>query len=556
MIYIQSIYGKEFSQKVMNNNFNIISSKINSDLKTLDKVNSFFIDTLSNSFSKIDSIKDIDKEKEVFIKTLTNILNKNEELYSSYFAFSDNSFFEIINLNINKTLREQYLLTKESRWLLIYIDGNKKTKSTFYAYDKNLNLIKTQTNDNTYFATTRPWYKKAEKNKNKIVKTKPYFFNNIASSGMTYSKRYGENVTFSLDILLDNLKTTIRSLNSIESMNTFLFSEDKELIISSTDDKILISKIKELISTNTITKNKENIYEIDSEKYILNISQSEESVYKYLITIIEIDDVMKEYIKYFNLILIFTILLFLSLLPIIWYFASVIVKPVLELKLESKKIRDRKYSELKRINSRVYELQELSNSVLEMGQSICEYQNRLEQKVEERTKLLRKKNIELEKLSITDNLTGIYNRIKLDEVLINQLNRANCYKEIFGVIMIDIDYFKKVNDTYGHQVGDITLIEISKLLQKSIRSSDTLGRWGGEEFMIICPHTDLIGMKKLANNIRIKIENYTFPIIKNKTASFGITIYKENDNLEKIISRADNALYVSKDKGRNRVESK
>ena len=121
-------------------------------------------------------------------------------------------------------------------------------------------------------------------------------------------------------------------------------------------------------------------------------------------------------------------------------------------------------------------------------------------------------------------------------------------------MIIDVDYFKKVNDTYGHQVGDTTLIEVANILKTNIRESDTVGRWGGEEFVIICPHTNLEGIKIVANIIRGKIEKHQFPVVGNKTASFGITIYQDNDNLETIISRADEALYNAKNNGRNRVE--
>ncbi len=555
MIYIQAIYGKEFSQKIMNNNFNLISSKVKDNLKTLDKVNGFVIDAISSSFYDIQSIEDIEKDKDKYIKILVNILKNNEELYATYFAFSDDSFFEVINLEINKSLREQYSLSKDARWLLVYINGKNKNKRVLNVYNKRLELIKKEEKENNYLATTRPWYIKAQNQNNKLIKSKPYSFKHIDSTGMTYAKRYNQNATFALDVLLNNLNKTINGLNSMKSMNSFLFAEDKDLIGSTTKDTTLISQIKNLIDKNSISKDKEHIYEINSEKYIINFSQLEDDIYKYLITVVTSDDVMEQYSKYFNLMVIFTVLLFLFLLPLIWYFASVIVKPVLELKLESKKVKNRKYSKLRKVKSRVFEIQELSDAMLEMGQSIFEYQNKLEQKVKERTKELREKNIELERLSVTDKLTNIYNRIKLDEVILSQLNRADRYNENFGIMIIDVDYFKQVNDTYGHQVGDTTLIEISKLLQGSIRKSDTLGRWGGEEFVIICPHTDLKGLHELANHIREKIAKHNFPVIGNKTASFGITIYKEEDNLEKLINRADEALYKAKENGRNRVET-
>jgi len=159
-------------------------------------------------------------------------------------------------------------------------------------------------------------------------------------------------------------------------------------------------------------------------------------------------------------------------------------------------------------------------------------------------------------LSITDKLTGLFNRLKLDEALKDEFNRSNRFKRSFGIIIIDIDYFKKINDTYGHQVGDQVLIQFAKILKENIRKIDILGRWGGEEFMIICSETDFQGTIKLAQSLREIISNYDFPIIGNFSASFGVSTYNGDENIDKVIARADNALYKAKANGRNRVEGK
>jgi polar amino acid transport system substrate-binding protein len=167
---------------------------------------------------------------------------------------------------------------------------------------------------------------------------------------------------------------------------------------------------------------------------------------------------------------------------------------------------------------------------------------------------LKKHNSQLEKLSVTDKLTGIYNRLKLDEMLMHKKNVYDRYKRVFSVIMFDIDDFKKVNDNYGHQVGDDVLKKISSIAELNKRKSDILGRWGGEEFLIICPDTNLQGALALAEKIREEIEKYDFGI-KTLTASFGVSEYSENDSIEKLIKRADDALYKAKKEGKNRVFS-
>ncbi len=153
-----------------------------------------------------------------------------------------------------------------------------------------------------------------------------------------------------------------------------------------------------------------------------------------------------------------------------------------------------------------------------------------------------------------DYLTGLANRRKISELLQDEINRARRYQKTFSIILIDIDYFKHTNDTFGHRSGDNLLIDITGIIGKTTRLPDMVGRWGGEEFVVICPETDLTGASCLAEKIREKIENNMFGEIGHKTASFGVTCYNNNENIENIIQRADMALYSAKRAGRNKVE--
>lgn len=158
-----------------------------------------------------------------------------------------------------------------------------------------------------------------------------------------------------------------------------------------------------------------------------------------------------------------------------------------------------------------------------------------------------------EQLSITDQLTQLYNRNYLDTILHKELTRFVRYRTLMCLIMIDIDYFKEVNDHYGHVCGDRVLIEIANLLKSNIRATDTLGRWGGEEFMIICSHNTLHEAQLLANKLRLAIELHTFDTVGKKTASFGVTEIREDDNDLSLVQRVDAALYKAKELGRNQV---
>lgn len=154
----------------------------------------------------------------------------------------------------------------------------------------------------------------------------------------------------------------------------------------------------------------------------------------------------------------------------------------------------------------------------------------------------------------TDRLTGLLNRAKIDDILKSEIKRATRNEFALSVILVDIDYFKEVNDKHGHQTGDLILSEFATLLSNNIRETDFIGRWGGEEFLIICPHTDSDGTFALAENLRKRVESTSFSVIGNKTSSFGIAQLYKSDTIEDIFKNVDFALYHAKKMGRNQVQ--
>jgi diguanylate cyclase (GGDEF)-like protein len=179
----------------------------------------------------------------------------------------------------------------------------------------------------------------------------------------------------------------------------------------------------------------------------------------------------------------------------------------------------------------------------------------LEQLVEARTAELKEKNLLLERLSVTDKLTGLYNRMKLDQILEQQITHSQRYGSHFALILLDIDKFKLVNDQHGHQVGDRVLCAIAEILNQCSRASDVVGRWGGDEFLLIAAETEVNGALVLAEKLRRTVGEHDFPVVGHKTASFGVTAYRAGDSIESIMARADSALYRAKENGRDRVES-
>lgn len=161
---------------------------------------------------------------------------------------------------------------------------------------------------------------------------------------------------------------------------------------------------------------------------------------------------------------------------------------------------------------------------------------------------------QISRMAAEDSLTGLYNRRKINELIQHEIERSERYKKGFSVIIIDIDYFKRVNDRHGHLAGDELLKIFAQILKDTIRHTDKVGRWGGEEFVVLCPETNLEGATSLANKIRQKINSATFNNYGQQTASFGITCYQQGDTMDSMISHADEALYAAKNAGRNRVE--
>lgn len=161
--------------------------------------------------------------------------------------------------------------------------------------------------------------------------------------------------------------------------------------------------------------------------------------------------------------------------------------------------------------------------------------------------------LKLNQLAITDKLTGLYNRVKLDKVLDIEILKAVSSENDISIVFIDIDKFKYINDTYGHQVGDKILKDFSLKLKNCIRKTDIVGRWGGEEFLIICKNTNLEESLCIAENLRNTIQDMKLQTVKNITASFGVATLKSDDCAQSLLRRADTALYKSKENGRNRV---
>ncbi len=160
---------------------------------------------------------------------------------------------------------------------------------------------------------------------------------------------------------------------------------------------------------------------------------------------------------------------------------------------------------------------------------------------------------ELANLASTDALTGVLNRHRFKEVILSEITRAKRYGNSLSLIMFDLDFFKNINDTYGHNTGDMVLRQAAQIIQENIRETDVVARWGGEEFLVLCPESSKEEAIQIADKLRLMVERYSFEEVQGITMSCGVTDFQDEDTMDIFINRADEALYLAKEQGRNTV---
>jgi len=200
--------------------------------------------------------------------------------------------------------------------------------------------------------------------------------------------------------------------------------------------------------------------------------------------------------------------------------------------------------------------------LLKKNQLLQEGNLTLENLLTEKNNELEEKNLELEKkireveyLSVTDTLTTIGNRRKFEHNLEKEISRVKRYSHSLSLVMFDIDYFKQINDKQGHEMGDHILHQLSMVIKNQLRENDCFARWGGEEFILTLPETNLFQAKLIAEKLRELVNQIEFKDNLFITCSFGVTEYKSDESKNDLFVRVDNALYQAKELGRNRVEA-
>jgi diguanylate cyclase (GGDEF)-like protein len=166
---------------------------------------------------------------------------------------------------------------------------------------------------------------------------------------------------------------------------------------------------------------------------------------------------------------------------------------------------------------------------------------------------LKQANLDLKRLATTDRLTGAHNRWSFEDVILAEIARLHRYAEPMSLLLFDVDHFKVINDTHGHQAGDTVLVELSQRVRAQLRAVDSLARWGGEELAVLLPQCTLAQAEPVAEKLRRLIASQPFAQVGRVTASFGVAGFLPQDTLDTVLKRADDALYAAKSAGRNRV---
>lgn len=204
------------------------------------------------------------------------------------------------------------------------------------------------------------------------------------------------------------------------------------------------------------------------------------------------------------------------------------------------------------VNSSIKEIQTLNQNFQSLVDELESRNNKLVESTIQIRIQVKEKEL-LARIAETDSLTGIANRFKLDKVMHEAELQTRKAGSPYGLILLDIDNFKKINDNQGHQLGDQVLQEIATLLTEAIAETDIVGRWGGEEFLIVCREAKPERLYELAEQLRDNIHKHRFPQVGTITASFGLALYQTGDDIKHLLARADNALYQAKRNGRNKV---
>jgi len=493
-------------------------------------------------YSDMSNVNQIFKEKNIAIKYFTE----------GYFAKIHNSV-EFLS-RIKKVRNMPTLGKKERREVL-------KLYKTLEDVDMDINYIYSGYKDGSllingyvpplgYNSTVRPWYRAALESKPNISKGVPYKEIKskkwlISVSKVLIDDKNRVSGVVAIDSSAEKIVNMLKTQNKRYKSSYSLIATANGEIIVAQKRALLHKKISKVAGTH-INFSKQ------SGKLYLDFNGNKKYVYYtrlndlgwVILTIVDRYEIIRPIaLQIVSIILLISFMISVFGWMLSNYLGRQFVLPLIELK---KRIHTMVKDNLDNDSAKIYSKDEIGTMALDIEQLARSelYSKNVE---------LKDANEKLRLLSITDSLTQLFNRRKMNLEIEKEYKRSLRYKTKFSLIMFDIDWFKKINDTYGHQAGDVVLKELSNLTKEIVRSTDIVSRWGGEEFLILCAETDLNTAYSLAQRLREATENFNFSVGTKVTISIGVHEFDGKESMNELLKKVDNKLYKAKYSGRNCV---
>jgi len=482
---------------------------------------------------------------------------------------------------------EYYGVRHNAKNELEFMKSNADTNghSQYYEVKDDLTIGRVRLRLNEFDPRERDWYKAAEEEKKPVFSEvyKHFIANDLAISASypIYDEQGNLMGVLGTHVLLSKMNQELKDVVKDKRATAYIIENSSGDLVANTEDesnftvdskgnmqRIYIDQIKNDLIIHAFekymaTSKDKFIDSTEGKNSYIKISKFKKDGLDWLIVTAIAEDPYIAQIK--QSIFISILLSIVTILIGIFIWKKNIdryLSPIYELIEVTEKFSGGDFSQ--RANILKYdEVGKLGRAFNKMAEEITRFINELEHKVQERTSELEERNRQLafakgqlEISSQTDFLTGLYNRKFIVEKIEQEIERYKQTKEEFTLIMMDIDYFKKINDQFGHDCGDVVLKEVSQIIKDMIRTTDCIARWGGEEFLLFLPMTPIDGASLIAERVRQKIEKHSFDcrsVCIKATMTLGIAAYQDGLNLDEVVKHADIAVYDGKNNGRNQV---
>ncbi|RLC23818.1 MAG: hypothetical protein DRH21_06495, partial [Deltaproteobacteria bacterium] len=379
----QYYFSKDIAKQAAQKAFQKSSEVVEQRLSGLDKQNARLVELLG--MLKTLERPPMPDETHLELTLLANVMTNNENLYALYAGYENGDFFEFINLDSGEHVRERLGAGAQDKWAVIIITGENGNRTKYLEFfDANLKKNKIVTIPTDYDPRERPWYKTALKS-GKVVRTKQYIVAFLQQPGITYAKAEGAGKrVFAVDISMEGVKRFLQRQSMVPGSEVYLFKTDGRVtgyVKEGEQEKdTKVKRIKNQIILDFAKKMDKNsmsmVLDLEDKKNLVYIVKfiSPYGTPTFMGFVVSIESILKPYMKKIRYALLLTVLLLLSLSPLVWYFATLIVSPIKALALESDKIKNRKYDDVTEVKSNITEIMNLSRSIVSMAKAIKAYE--------------------------------------------------------------------------------------------------------------------------------------------------------------------------------------